>query len=84
MRGFAIQQDMNYYGGLLPLLNPYALLGGLVFVSLFIMHGANFLIRKVPGEIADTREESSFFGLDRGNRSDRGSSWSGPSSPPIS
>lgn len=53
MRGFAIEQDMNYYGGLLPLLNPYALLGGLVFVSLFTMHGANFLVRKVTGGIAE-------------------------------
>ena len=52
MRGFAIQQDMNYYGGLLPLLNPYALLGGLVFVALFLFHGANFLTLKAPEEIA--------------------------------
>ncbi|HVM70843.1 MAG TPA: cytochrome d ubiquinol oxidase subunit II [Anaerolineales bacterium] len=52
LRGFAIQQDMNYYGGLLPLLNPYALLGGLVFVSLFLFHGANFLTLKAPEEIA--------------------------------
>ena len=52
MRGFAIQQDMNYYGGLFPLLNPYALLGGLVFVALFLLHGANFLVLKAPEEIA--------------------------------
>jgi cytochrome bd ubiquinol oxidase subunit II len=52
MKGFAIQADMNYYGGLFPLLNPYALLGGLVFVALFIMHGANFLKLKAPQEIA--------------------------------
>jgi len=52
MRGFAIQQDMNYYGGLLPLLNPYALLGGLVFITLFLFHGANFLTLKAPDEIA--------------------------------
>jgi cytochrome d ubiquinol oxidase subunit II len=52
LRGFAIQQDMNYYGGVLPLLNSYALLGGLVFVSLFLMHGANFLGLKAPEEIA--------------------------------
>jgi cytochrome d ubiquinol oxidase subunit II len=51
--GFAIEQDMNYYGGLLPLLNPYAILGGLVFVSLFIMHGANFLRLKAPKDIAE-------------------------------
>jgi cytochrome d ubiquinol oxidase subunit II len=60
MRGFAIQQDMNYYGGLLPLLNPYALLGGLVFVSLFVMHGANFLVRKVSGEIEARARKTAF------------------------
>jgi cytochrome d oxidase, subunit II (cydB) len=53
LRGFAIGQDMNYYGGLLPLLNPYAILGGLVFVSLFVMHGANFLTRKTTGVILE-------------------------------
>jgi cytochrome d ubiquinol oxidase subunit II len=51
MQGFAIQQDLNYYGGLLPLLKPYALLGGLVFVALFVLHGANFLMLKAPVEI---------------------------------
>jgi cytochrome bd ubiquinol oxidase subunit II len=61
MRGFAIEQDMNYYGGLLPLLNPYALLGGLVFVSLFTMHGANFLVRKVTDEIAARAKRLAFI-----------------------
>jgi cytochrome d ubiquinol oxidase subunit II len=51
---------MNYYGGLLPLLNPYALLGGLVFVSLFTMHGANFLTRKVFGGIAERALKTAF------------------------
>jgi cytochrome bd ubiquinol oxidase subunit II len=60
MRGFAIEQDMNYYGGLLPLLNPYALLGGLVFVSLFVMHGANFLTRKVSDEIEQRAKKAAF------------------------
>jgi cytochrome d ubiquinol oxidase subunit II len=60
MRGFAIEQDMNYYGGLLPLLNPYALLGGLVFVSLFSMHGANFLTRKVSDPIAERARKAAF------------------------
>ncbi|HEX7619730.1 MAG TPA: cytochrome d ubiquinol oxidase subunit II [Anaerolineales bacterium] len=60
MRGFAIEQDMNYYGGLLPLLNPYALLGGLVFVSLFTMHGANFLARKVSDAIAERAKKAAF------------------------
>ncbi len=61
MRGFAIEQDMNYYGGLLPLLNPYALLGGLVFLSLFTMHGANFLTRKVSGGIAEGAKKVAFI-----------------------
>jgi cytochrome d ubiquinol oxidase subunit II len=51
MRGFAIDADMNYWGGLIPLLNPYAILSGLVFVALFTMHGANFLVLKTESEI---------------------------------
>jgi cytochrome bd ubiquinol oxidase subunit II len=51
MRGVAIDRNMNYWGGLLPLLNPYSILAGLVFVSLFIMHGANFLGLKTEGVI---------------------------------
>jgi cytochrome d ubiquinol oxidase subunit II len=62
MRGFAIQQDMNYYGGLIPLLNPYALLGGAVFVALFILHGANFLILKAPEDIAALTRKIAFPG----------------------
>jgi cytochrome d ubiquinol oxidase subunit II len=61
MQGFAIEGDMNYYGGLLPLLNPYALLGGLVFVSLFVMHGANYLTRKTPAGITDRSQKVSFI-----------------------
>ncbi len=61
MRGLAIEKDMNYYGGLLPLLNPYALLGGLVFVSLFTMHGANFLTRKVSNGIAERAKKAAYL-----------------------
>jgi cytochrome d ubiquinol oxidase subunit II len=51
MRGVAIDAQMNYWGGLLPLLNPYALLTGLVFVALFTMHGASFLRLKTAGVV---------------------------------
>jgi cytochrome d ubiquinol oxidase subunit II len=51
MRGFAINADKHYFGGLLPLLNPYSLLGGLVFVGLFTLHGAGFLGIKLTGEL---------------------------------
>ena len=53
MRGFAIDEDMNYWGGLFPLLNPFSLLGGLVFVTLFTAHGANFLALKLEGDLAE-------------------------------
>ena len=53
MRGVAIDADMNYYGGLLPLLNPYSLLGGLVFVGLFLVHGGSFLGIKLEGDLKD-------------------------------
>jgi len=51
MRGVPIEADFNYYGGLIPLLNPYSLFGGLVFLSLFIIHGASFLGIKLEGEL---------------------------------
>lgn len=60
MRGLPIEQDMNYYGGLLPLLNPYAILGGLVFVSLFIMHGANFLALKTTDIMMERARATAF------------------------
>jgi cytochrome d ubiquinol oxidase subunit II len=60
MRGFAIETDMNYYGGLLPLLNAYSLLAGLVFVALFTMQGAHFLRLKTTGEIAEHAGRSGF------------------------
>ena len=60
MRGFAIDADMNYYGGLLPLLNPYAILGGLVFVTLFTTHGANFLALKLEGDLAKRAKKFGF------------------------
>lgn len=40
-----------YDGGFFNLLNPYALLGGLVTLTLFVTHGAIFLALKTDGEI---------------------------------
>lgn len=51
MRGLAIDAKMTYWGGLLPLLNPFALWAGLTFVALFVMHGANFLTLRASGEV---------------------------------
>ncbi len=60
MRGFAIDENMNYWGGLLPLLNPFSILGGLVFVALFTMHGANYLTLKTEGEVEKRAKEVAF------------------------
>lgn len=60
MRGVAIDAEMYYWGGLLPLLNPFSILGGLVFVALFTMHGANYLALKTEGEIEKRAKESGF------------------------
>lgn len=51
--GVPIDAHMNYVGGFWNLLNPYALLGGLAFVALFILHGSIFLNLKLEGELLE-------------------------------
>lgn len=51
LRGVAIDATMTYVGSFFDLLNPYALVGGLVTLTLFILHGALFLEMKTDGEI---------------------------------
>ncbi|WP_298768767.1 cytochrome d ubiquinol oxidase subunit II [uncultured Shewanella sp.] len=41
----------TYYGGFFGLLNPFALLTGIVAVSMFIMQGASWLQMKTEGEL---------------------------------
>ncbi len=53
IRGVPIDADMHYVGGFFNLLNPYALLGGLAAVALFVLHGANFLALKTGGGLED-------------------------------
>ncbi|AMW11535.1 cytochrome C oxidase assembly protein [Streptomyces qaidamensis] len=53
VRGVKIDQDFNYAGGVLDLLTPYALLGGLVTLSLFTFHGTVFVGLKTVGEIRE-------------------------------
>jgi cytochrome d ubiquinol oxidase subunit II len=48
-RGVPIDQDGVFKGNLLTFLNPYGLLGGLVFLSFFITHGATMLAFKTEG-----------------------------------
>ncbi|MFI9649658.1 cytochrome d ubiquinol oxidase subunit II [Streptomyces sp. NPDC052040] len=51
VRGVKIDQHMEYVGGFWDLLNPFALLGGLVTLSLFTFHGAVFTALKTVGDI---------------------------------
>jgi cytochrome d ubiquinol oxidase subunit II len=52
-RGVKIDQDMEYVGSLWDLLNPYAVLGGLVTLTLFTFHGAVFAALKTLGDIRE-------------------------------
>ena len=49
--GVPLDADHEFVGGLLTLLHPYALLGGLTTLLLFLLHGAVFLSLKTDGDI---------------------------------
>ncbi|CAL9495351.1 cytochrome d ubiquinol oxidase subunit II [Streptomyces sp. enrichment culture] len=53
VRGVKIDADFEYVGSLGDLLNPYAVLGGLVTLTLFTFHGAVFTALKTVGEIRE-------------------------------
>ncbi len=49
--GIPFDGEGLYHGNTLKLLNPYGLLGGVLFVLLFIQHGANWLAIKTRDEL---------------------------------
>lgn len=55
VRGVPLEKSsagsIEYVGGFFNLLNPYALLGGVVTLTVFLTHGAHFLALKTSGEI---------------------------------
>ena len=53
VHGLPINQDMMFTGNFFTLLNPYSLIGGLTMVSVFLLHGANFLTLKLEGELRE-------------------------------
>ncbi|MFC8665238.1 MULTISPECIES: cytochrome d ubiquinol oxidase subunit II [Streptomyces] len=53
VRGVKIDRDFEYVGNLWDLLNPYAILGGLVTLTLFTFHGAVFAALKTLGDIRE-------------------------------
>jgi cytochrome bd ubiquinol oxidase subunit II len=57
VQGLPIGADMNFTGNLLHILNPYALLGGLVVVMMFTLHGALFLSLRTTDELKARAEK---------------------------
>ena len=60
VRGVPLKElngNVEYDGGFFNLLNPFALLGGLTFVAIFMTHGAVFLSLKTSGTIRDRAYE---------------------------
>jgi cytochrome d ubiquinol oxidase subunit II len=53
MLGLPIGPDMEFQGGLLDLLRPYALLVGALAVTTFLMHGSIYLYLKTEGELQE-------------------------------
>ena len=51
VRGVPIDENKEFTGNLFTLLNPVSLLGGLVFVALFLTHGAIFIALKTDGKV---------------------------------
>jgi cytochrome d ubiquinol oxidase subunit II len=49
--GVPLDATAEYRHGLLPLLNPYALLMGITTVALFMMHGAIYIVLKTDGPL---------------------------------
>ncbi len=68
MQGVPLTPDPNYngapyvyyHGGLLGLLSPFTILSGLVFVFLFLMHGANFLALKTTDPIMSRAKKAAW------------------------
>src|SRR6266542_3135720 len=53
LRGVPIGPDFAWQGSFLGLLNPYAILIGLVSFAMFVMQGALYMRMKTEGELAD-------------------------------
>jgi cytochrome d ubiquinol oxidase subunit II len=51
VRGVPINAEHQFTGNLFTLLNPYALLGGLSTLTLFLLHGAAFLALRTDGPV---------------------------------
>jgi cytochrome d ubiquinol oxidase subunit II len=53
VRGVPIDQTGTYTGGFFNLLNPFALVGGLTTLAIFLSHGSIFIALKTKGDVHD-------------------------------
>ena len=53
LHGIPLNAAHNFTGNFFTFLNPYALLGGLTTLALFILHGAFFLALKTTGDLRE-------------------------------
>ena len=53
VHGVPLDKNHEFTGTLLTLLNPYGLLGGLVTLGLFTLHGAHYLALKTEGDVRE-------------------------------
>ena len=60
LRGVPIDAEMNYVGGFFTLFNPYALVGAVATVLLFLLHGALYLDLKAPVELAERAHQAAY------------------------
>ncbi len=51
LRGIPLNETYTFTGSFIGLLNPYAILTGLLGLSLFVMHGAIYLAMKTDGDL---------------------------------
>jgi cytochrome bd ubiquinol oxidase subunit II len=58
VRGVPINAQMQYVGDFLYLLNPYALLGGLVSLAIFTLHGSIFLMLRTTDSVMERAEKT--------------------------
>ncbi len=52
-KGIPFDANGIYHGNLITLLNPYGLIGGVLFVLLFVVHGAIWLAIKTEGDLQE-------------------------------
>ena len=61
VQGVPIDADKEFTGTFVTLLNPYALLGGLTTLLLFVTHGAVFLALKTDGVIRERANRAAWW-----------------------